>query len=78
MSSLTIATLGSQGEGVADFEGRKVFVPYTLPGERVNAGIDGERGTLVRVETASPNRIWSSACGADSAADVTRIRAKPF
>lgn len=57
MSSLTIATLGSQGEGVADFEGRKVFVPYTLPGEQVDAGIDGERGTLVRVETASPHRI---------------------
>ena len=57
MSVLTIETLGSQGEGVAEFEGRKIFVPYTLPGEQVDAGIDSERGTLVRVETASPDRV---------------------
>ena len=57
MSVLTIETLGSQGEGVAEFEGRKIFVPYTLPGEQVDAGIGGERGTLLRVETASPDRV---------------------
>ena len=57
MSLLSIETLGSQGEGVAELDGRKVFVPFTLPGERVEADVAGERGALVRIETASPDRI---------------------
>lgn len=56
-TSLLIETLGSHGEGLAEHEGRKVFVPFTLPGERVAADIDGERGTLLRVEAPSPERI---------------------
>ena len=56
-ASLTIETLGSQGEGVAEFDGRKIFVPFTLPGERVSAEVDGERAILLRIEHASPDRI---------------------
>ena len=33
--TLTIGSLGAQGDGVADHEGRKVFVPLALPGETV-------------------------------------------
>lgn len=53
----TITTLGQKGEGVAEIDGRKVFVPLALPGERVEIEADGERGTLLGVITAAPNRI---------------------
>lgn len=57
LQSLTIDALGAQGEGVADRDGHKIFVPYTLPGEQVDAEVDGERGKLVRITAASPDRI---------------------
>ena len=53
----TITALGQKGEGVAEIEGRKVFVPLALPGERVEIEADGERGTLIGIITAAPNRI---------------------
>ena len=56
-TSLTIESLGSQGEGVAGYEGRKVFIPFTLPGEQVAADVEGERGTLLRVVRPSPQRV---------------------
>jgi len=67
-TSLTIDSLGSQGEGVAEVDGRKVFVPFTLPGERVAAEVEGERGTVVSIVQPSPDRIASicrhfGACG---------------
>ena len=55
--NLTIEALGSQGEGIAEIDGRKVFVPFTLPGESIEAQVTGERGTLVRVTNASHDRI---------------------
>ncbi|MFN4210572.1 MAG: class I SAM-dependent RNA methyltransferase [Devosia sp.] len=53
----TISSLGHKGEGVAEIEGRKVFVPLALPGETVEIDIDGERGTLLGVVTPASNRI---------------------
>ena len=53
----TITALGQKGEGVAEIDGRKVFVPLALPGERVELEADGERGTLIGIITAAPNRI---------------------
>ncbi|MGB3336665.1 MAG: TRAM domain-containing protein [Devosia sp.] len=53
----TITSLGQKGEGVADIDGRKVFVPLTLPGETVEIDMDGERGTLLGVITRAANRI---------------------
>ena len=53
----TITALGQKGEGVAEIDGRKVFVPLALPGERVELEADGERGTLLGIITAAPNRI---------------------
>src|SRR5215217_8822765 len=52
----TITSLGHKGEGVAEIEGRKVFVPLTLPGETVEIEADGERGTLVGVIAPAANR----------------------
>jgi 23S rRNA (uracil1939-C5)-methyltransferase len=33
-----------------------VFVPYTLPGERVDAEVDGERGRALEILSTSPDR----------------------
>jgi 23S rRNA (uracil1939-C5)-methyltransferase len=53
----TITSLGHKGEGVAEIEGRKVFVPLTLPGEAVEIEADGDRGTLLGVISPAANRI---------------------
>ncbi|HEX6860102.1 MAG TPA: class I SAM-dependent RNA methyltransferase [Caulobacteraceae bacterium] len=54
MSELEIEKIGAQGDGVAD---GPVFVPLTLPGERVAARVQGDRAELVEVLRASPERI---------------------
>lgn len=54
---LRIERLGHRGEGVASFGGRRVFVPYALPGETVTAEVDGDHGRLVDIVDASPQRI---------------------
>jgi len=57
MTELLIQSLGQHGDGVAETGGNRVYVPFTLPGERVEADVDGERGTLVEVLAPSPDRI---------------------
>ena len=52
----TIETLGHKGEGVVSIDGRKVYVPFALPGEVVEIAIEGERGTVVSVTSPSVNR----------------------
>jgi 23S rRNA (uracil1939-C5)-methyltransferase len=52
-AELEIERVGAQGDGVAD----GVFVPLTLPGERVRARVEGDRGELLEVLRASPERI---------------------
>jgi 23S rRNA (uracil1939-C5)-methyltransferase len=54
---LSITRLGAQGDGIANVGSMPVFVPFTLPGERVLAGVSGERGRLIEVIEASPERI---------------------
>ena len=48
-------TLGHQGDGAP--EGGVPHVPFTLPGERVLARVAGERGDLMEVLEASPERV---------------------
>ncbi|HEY5082371.1 MAG TPA: TRAM domain-containing protein [Bauldia sp.] len=55
--TVTIAALGHSGDGIAETADGLVFVPYTLPGETVEIERDGERGRLVRVVEASPDRV---------------------
>jgi 23S rRNA (uracil1939-C5)-methyltransferase len=57
MTTLVIDRLGSQGDGVADTERGPVYVPFALPGERVNVAVEGDRGTLLSVLELSPDRI---------------------
>ena len=55
--TLDIARLGAQGDGVADVGNGPVFVPYALPGERVQADVRGDRARLIAVTAPSPDRI---------------------
>jgi 23S rRNA (uracil1939-C5)-methyltransferase len=55
--AIDIARLGAQGDGVADLPSGQVFVPYALPGERVQADVRGERARLIAVIDASPDRV---------------------
>jgi 23S rRNA (uracil1939-C5)-methyltransferase len=41
---LRIESIGARGDGLARLGGKPVFVPFTLPGERVVASLVGERG----------------------------------
>jgi 23S rRNA (uracil1939-C5)-methyltransferase len=52
----TIESIGHKGEGIALIEGRKVFVPFALPGEEVVINVEGDRGALVDILDAAPNR----------------------
>lgn len=54
---LIIARLGNQGDGIAETQTGLVYVPFTLPGERVAAEIDGNRGRLFEILQAAPDRI---------------------
>ncbi len=54
---LLIDSLGSHGDGIARTERGQVFVPFTLPGEVVNAAVERERGTLMAVVEPSPLRV---------------------
>jgi 23S rRNA (uracil1939-C5)-methyltransferase len=50
-----IESLGARGDGVA--EGGGLYVPYTLPGERVRVVRHGDRGSAEAVLTPSPERV---------------------
>lgn len=56
-SVMTIERLGAQGDGIANTPGGQVFVPFALPGERVNVALVGRKADLVAVLEASPQRI---------------------
>ena len=53
---VTIEAMGARGEGVACIEGARVYIPYALPGEQIRADVKGQRGRLINVLGASPDR----------------------
>lgn len=53
---LTISRLGAQGDGVTDTADGPVYVPFTLPGERVVADVEAGRGRLIEILQTSPQR----------------------
>ncbi len=60
--SATIVDLTHDGQGVADLDGRRLFVPDALPGERVEIVLRKRRrkvqeAELVRVLELSPDRV---------------------
>lgn len=54
---VSIDGLGHLGEGVVRAARGPVYIPGALPGERVLAQIEGERGRLVDIIARSPDRI---------------------
>jgi 23S rRNA (uracil1939-C5)-methyltransferase len=54
---LSIEALGHRGEGIAHTVRGAVYVPGALPGERVLAQIEGERGRLLEILESSARRI---------------------
>ncbi len=48
--------LGHSGDGVAETSSGRVFVPFTLPGETVEAELAGERAIVSRIVTPSGDR----------------------
>ena len=62
--SLLIENMAPTGEGVARLDGKAVFVPQTLPGERarvrVHTGYKVWRGELLALEQASQDRVEPS------------------
>jgi 23S rRNA (uracil1939-C5)-methyltransferase len=51
---LDIETVGAQGDGLA---AGPIYVPLTLPGERVMAQVRGERAEMTGIERANPERV---------------------
>lgn len=55
---IVVTRVGAQGDGLAlDPSGRPLFVPLTLPDERVRADATGERAELVEVLAPSADRV---------------------
>lgn len=59
---LEITALGALGDGVGRLDGRPVYVPLALPGERARVAIDGARGDgwagwITELLRAAPERI---------------------
>lgn len=55
--TLRIERLGHCGDGIAAVDGADVFVPLTLPGEKVEAFRKGQRASLLQVLEESPARV---------------------
>lgn len=58
MQELTINAVGAQGDGLSRLgDGKPAFVPLTLPGETVLARMEGARGEVAEILTASAERV---------------------
>lgn len=70
---LEVTALAYGGDGIARHDGRVVFVPFTIPGEKVRARIDQTRkqwarAALLEILVPSPDRAsppcpWFTRCG---------------
>ena len=55
---LAVTRVGGDGDGVAEAaDGSPAYIPFTLPGEVVSAGLSGSRGVLDAVLRPSPERV---------------------
>lgn len=55
--TLEIKRVGAQGDGVAEHDGKQVFVPLTLAGEIVTADLSGDRARVLEIIKPSPHRV---------------------
>jgi tRNA/tmRNA/rRNA uracil-C5-methylase (TrmA/RlmC/RlmD family) len=54
---LDITRLGGQGDGIAETPAGQIFVPFTVPGDVINAGVEKSRASLIAVLEPSPDRV---------------------
>jgi 23S rRNA (uracil1939-C5)-methyltransferase len=54
---LSVEAIGAQGDGVASWQGEPVYLPFTVPGDRVVATVGGGRGTIVRLIAPGRHRV---------------------
>ncbi|HEV7370086.1 class I SAM-dependent RNA methyltransferase [Arenibaculum sp.] len=64
---LTVERIGGRGDGLATLDGRPVFVPQTVPGDRVRVRVEGERAGGLAAEVLEliepgPERV-EAPCG---------------
>src|SRR5215469_1130637 len=45
VAELAVEMLGAQGDGIAEWRGAPVFLPFTVPGDRARAAIGPRRGS---------------------------------
>lgn len=50
VTEVTIASLGARGDGVGQYDGKPVYVPFSLPGELLRARLMEERGEGLSAE----------------------------
>lgn len=55
-AEVLIERLGHEGDGVAELAGAPVFVPFTVPGDRVHIAIEGARGRVIARLEDGPER----------------------
>jgi 23S rRNA (uracil1939-C5)-methyltransferase len=58
---LVVESLGAQGDGIAEWQGAPVFLPFTVPGDRVRAAIGvrragGHEGRVIERIASGPGR----------------------
>jgi 23S rRNA (uracil1939-C5)-methyltransferase len=61
-AGIAIERIGGQGDGIGHFEGRPVYVPATVPGDRLSVRLtaakgDGLAGEAIELLAPGPARV---------------------
>jgi 23S rRNA (uracil1939-C5)-methyltransferase len=57
VTTVTIKALGARGEGVAEVDGRRVFVPFTVPGDVADIDVGGDHAAVIALREAGADRV---------------------
>lgn len=52
----TITSIGADGDGLAEINGKRIFVPFSAPGDALRVNIYGERGEILEILEPGPDR----------------------
>ncbi|WP_027487174.1 class I SAM-dependent RNA methyltransferase [Allorhizobium undicola] len=55
--SVTISSLGAEGDGIAHGPDGPLYVPFSLPGETLAVARVGNQGTIMSITQAAPERV---------------------
>ena len=69
---LAVERIGARGDGIAQYRGEPVFVPFTAPGDRVRARLGarrhgGREGLVVDLLASGPDRAAAGGQGDEPA-----------